>query len=78
MIDSLLRLADRKYVEIGSSSGPTKGGPQPRVSSPAPGDSTLMTRAPMSPSIIAACGPARARDRSMTTTSSSGALTLAA
>ena len=44
----------------------TNGGPQPRVSSPAPGASTLMTRAPRSPNIIVACGPASARDRSTT------------
>src|SRR4051812_655381 len=48
------------------------GGPQPRGSSPAPGLSTLITRAPRSPSIIAACGPARARVRSTTRTPSSG------
>ena len=34
--------------------------------------STLITRAPRSPSIIAACGPARARVRSTTSTSDSG------
>ena len=28
MIDSLLRLQERKYVDSGSSSGPTNGGPQ--------------------------------------------------
>ena len=54
MTDSLLRLHDRKYVDTGWSSGPTNGGPQPRDSSPSPGLSTLMTRAPMSASIIAA------------------------
>ena len=36
-MDSLLRLAERKYVDWRSSSGPTNGGPQPRVSSPWPG-----------------------------------------
>ena len=69
--DSLLRLADMKYVDSRSSSAPTNGGPQPRLSSPV-GDSTLITRAPMSPSIIAACGPASARVRSSTSRSDSG------
>ena len=46
-------------------------GGEPRVSSPPCGFSTLMTRAPRSPSIIAACGPARARVRSTTTMPSS-------
>ena len=53
----------------------TNGGPQPRLSSPLPGLSTLITRAPRSPSIIAACGPARARVRSTTSTPSRGPLT---
>src|SRR5688500_4594589 len=73
-IDSLLRLVERKYVDWRASGSPTNGGPQPRVSSPCPGASTLITRAPRSPSIIVACGPARARDRSTTTTSCSGPL----
>ena len=47
------------------------------VSSPPPGLSTLMTRAPRSPSIMAACGPASARERSTTTMPSSGPLTVA-
>ena len=58
-----------KYVESCGSSGPgspAQGGPQARVSSPV-ADSTLITRAPRSPSIIAACGPASARVRSRTT-----------
>src|SRR5690606_22420930 len=55
-----------------SRSGPTKGGPQPRDSSPPSGCSTLITRAPRSPSICAACGPAKARDRSSTTMSPRG------
>src|SRR6478609_7855945 len=55
-----------------SVGGPTKGGPQPRVSSPLPGVSTLITRAPRSASIIAACGPASARVRSTTVISASG------
>ena len=70
-MDSLLRLADRKYVDSAPerSSNPgawTKGGPHPRVSSPTPGASTLMIRAPRSPNIIVACGPASARDRTIT------------
>src|SRR3954470_20045336 len=75
VIDCLLRLAARKYVDSRSpAAGCTKGGPQPRVSSPLPGLSTLITRAPRSPSIIAACGPARARVRSTTRTPSRGPL----
>src|SRR5699024_10549004 len=42
------------------------GGPQPRLSSPPAGVSTFITRAPKSPSIIAARGPARARQRPRT------------
>src|SRR3954447_19013360 len=72
VIDSLLRLDERKYVDSRRPSSPTKGGPQPRVSSPRPGASTLMTRAPWSASIIDAWGPARARDRSTTRTSERG------
>src|SRR6478609_11450794 len=48
------------------------GGPQPLVSSPVTGVSTLITLAPRSPRIIPACGPASARDRSMTTSPSRG------
>ena len=47
-MDSLLRLAERKYVESRSPSGvssPAHGGPQARVSSPV-ALSTLITRAP--------------------------------
>src|SRR3954447_19888358 len=40
------------------------GGPQLRVSSPAPGRSTLMTSAPRSASTIVASGPARIREKS--------------
>src|SRR3989442_6790558 len=50
-----------KYVD----SSPANGG-QPRVSSPLPGSSILMTSAPMSPSSIAQYGPARTRVRSRT------------
>ena len=58
MIDSLFLFVDRKYVDSRSpSSGWTNGGPQPRVSSPLPGLSTLITRAPRSPSIIAGVRP---------------------
>src|SRR2546421_12287046 len=42
------------------------GGPQLRVSSPLPGGSTLITSAPMSPSIMVHSGPARIRVRSST------------
>src|SRR6478609_2958448 len=59
-------------VSASSVGGPTKGGPQPRVSSPLPGVSTLITRAPRSASIMAACGPAKARVKSTTTISASG------
>src|SRR5688500_18806723 len=57
----LFRFTDMKYVD----SPPANGG-QPRVSSPLPGSSTLMTSAPMSPSSIAQYGPARTRVRSST------------
>src|SRR5262245_42129903 len=57
----LLRLTDMKYV----ASSPTNGG-QLRVSSPLPGSSTLMTSAPMSPSIIEQKGAASTRVRSRT------------
>src|SRR5262245_2163910 len=63
----LLRFTERKYV----ASPLTKGG-QPRVSSPLPGSSILMTSAPMSPSDIAQNGPASTRVRSMTRTPWSG------
>src|SRR5712692_2782879 len=65
----LLRLTERKYV----ASPPAKGG-QPRVSSPLPGSSTLMTSAPMSPSDIEQNGPARTRVRSMTRMPARGGL----
>src|ERR1700690_2139056 len=42
------------------------GGAKPRVSSPAPGRSILITSAPRSPSIWAQVGPARTRVRSNT------------
>src|ERR671935_513807 len=57
----LLRFTDMKYVD----SPPANGG-QPRVSSPLPGSSILITSAPMSPSNIAQYGPARTRVRSRT------------
>src|SRR5262245_44338620 len=63
----LLRFTDMKYV----ASPPVKGG-QPRVSSPLPGSSTLMTSAPMSPSDMEQNGPASTRVRSMTRTPASG------
>src|SRR5688572_8279400 len=65
---SLLRLMLRKYA----LSAPTKGGPHARVSSPRPGCSTLMTRAPMSPSSIVQYGPERTRVKSSTTMPASG------
>src|SRR5213083_2888434 len=48
------------------------GGPQARVSSPPSGRSTFHTSAPRSPSIWVAYGPASTRERSRTTTPSSG------
>src|SRR5258708_4640429 len=62
VIERLLRLAARKYAD----SPPANGGPQLRVSSPPEGGSTLMTSAPMSPSIMAQVGPASTRVRSST------------
>src|SRR5215475_10159333 len=50
------------------------GGPQPRVSSPVPGGSILITSAPMSPSIMVQSGPARMRVRSTTRSPASGPL----
>src|SRR3990172_3646788 len=58
----LLRLMQRKYA----LSPPAKGGPQWRVSSPAPGRSILITSAPRSPSIIVQNGPARILEMSST------------
>ena len=43
-----------------------KGGPQPRVSSPVPGRSTLITSAPRSANVCVAIGPASTRVRSRT------------
>src|SRR2546425_2304162 len=63
----LLRFTAMKYV----ASPPTNGG-QRRVSSPLPGSSTLMTSAPISPSIIVQKGPARTRVRSRTRAPASG------
>src|SRR5215468_9541576 len=63
----LLRLTDRKYV-----ASPAANGGHPRVSSPLPGSSTLMTSAPMSPRDMAANGPASTRVRSMTRMPASG------
>src|SRR5687768_11413281 len=65
---SLLRLMPRKYA----LSPAMNGGPQARVSSPLPGCSTLMTRAPMSPSSIVQYGPDRTRVRSRTVRPASG------
>src|SRR5687768_1157698 len=63
----LLRFTDMKYVD-----SPPENGGQPRVSSPLPGSSTLMTSAPMSPSSMAQYGPASTRVRSRTRTSFNG------
>ena len=72
--DSLLRLADMKYVDSRSSVlADERRPPAPGVVA-ASGDSTLITRAPRSPSIIAACGPASARVRSRTSRSDEGAV----
>src|SRR4051794_18743523 len=49
-------------------------GAQPRVSSPEPGSSILMTSAPMSPSSIVQNGPASTRVRSMTFSPSRGGM----
>jgi hypothetical protein len=68
--ERLLRLMPRKYA----ASPATKGGPQPRVSSPLSGGSTLITSAPMSPSIMVQSGPARMRVRSTTRIPASGPL----
>src|SRR6185295_5013079 len=62
VIDFLLRLQARKYA----LRGPTNGGPQDRVSSPAPGRSILTTSAPRSPRICPHNGPASTRDASRT------------
>ena len=51
-----------------------KGGPQERVSSPAPGFSILITSAPKSPRICVAHGPASTRERSSTRTPARAAL----
>src|SRR5687767_4988419 len=63
----LLRFTDMKYVD-----SPPENGGQPRVSSPLPGSSTLMTSAPMSPSSMAQYGPASTRVRSRTRTPFNG------
>src|SRR3990172_1749527 len=66
----LPRLTAMKYV----ASPPAKGG-QPRVSSPLPGSSTLMTSAPMSASAMEQKGPASTRVRSTTRIPASGGRT---
>src|SRR2546427_10612966 len=63
----LLRLTERKYV-----ASPPENGGQPRVSSPLPGSSILITSAPMSPRIIEQKGPASTRVRSSTRIPDSG------
>ena len=58
---------DKQVIVIDKPPGlATQGGPQVRVSSPAPGGSTLITSAPRSPSIWAHSGPASTRVRSRT------------
>src|SRR5215468_10427549 len=64
----LLRFTDRKYV-----ASPATNGGHPRVSSPLPGSSTLITSAPMSPRDIAPNGPASTRVKSMIRMPESGA-----
>ena len=66
---SLFRLMLRKYA----LSPLTNGGPHARVSSPLPGCSILMTRAPMSARSIVQYGPDRTRVKSSTVKPSSGA-----
>src|SRR5262252_4806613 len=68
--ERLLRLTPRKYAD----SPAMNGGPQPRVSSPWPGGSILITSAPMSPSVMVQSGPARMRVRSTTRSPASGPL----
>ena len=51
---------------------PLNGGPQERVSSPAPGRSTLITSAPRSASSMVAYGPERIRVKSSTRIPASG------
>src|SRR2546423_884122 len=65
--ERLLRLMPRKYADSFSANG----GPHVRVSSPLPGGSTLITSAPMSPSIIVHRGPASMRVKSSTRSPSS-------
>ena len=67
---SLLRLMLRKYA----LSLPMNGGPHARVSSPLPGCSILITRAPMSASSIVQYGPESTRVKSRTVMPASGAV----
>ena len=73
-IERLPRLQARLYDELKRppSLSSMNGGPQPRVSSPAPGRSTLITSAPRSASVWPAQGPARMRASSSTRTPASG------
>ena len=61
-IERLLRFTDD---EVGGGAVAVRAGSRSRVSSPA-GDSTLITSAPRSPSVIAASGPASTRVKSAT------------
>src|SRR5665811_1480374 len=65
---SLERLTLSKYVELADD----QGGPQVRVSSPAPGLSTLTTVAPRSARFTVHNGPASTRLKSATSTPSRG------
>src|SRR5438128_372160 len=65
--------ADSAWITESDPSPPANGG-QLRVSSPLPGSSSLITSAPMSPSIMAQKGPARTRVRSRTRIPASGPL----
>ena len=58
---SLPRFSDMKYADL-----PPANGPIWRASSPRPGASTLITRAPRSASTIVQYGPASTRVRSIT------------
>ncbi len=62
-IDSLPLLTETKYADF-----PFTKGPYSRASSPVPGVSTFITRAPRSDKIIVENGPARTRVRSITVT----------
>jgi len=66
---SLLKFIDEKYSDL-----PFAKGPNARESSPVPGISTLIMRAPSWLRIIVLKGPARTRDKSTITTPCSNRL----